>query len=97
VIEDLARGGPAREIITQDWAIATPSQGGTGSQHTLADQPVVDIGCWTCDSNYSSKRESPVVMEVREAGERVRKWQPKVGNGTQRISRFKAKRMADEE
>jgi len=96
VMEDLARGDPVREITAQDGHIATPSQGGTGSQ--LTPQPVVDTDAGRAiPIVVPENRERPVVMEVREAGERARKWQPKAGNGGQRISQFKAKRMAEGE
>jgi hypothetical protein len=95
VMVDLARGDPVREITVQGGDIATPLQGGKGSQPALVDQPVVDVGAErTIPMVGPENRERPVVMEVREVGERVRKWQPKAG---QRISQFKAKRMAEGE
>jgi len=98
VIEGLTRGEAAREITAQGSDITTPVQRGTGSQPTLVDQPDVDMDAGLgIPVVVPAKRESPVVMEVREAGERVPKWQPKVGNEAQRISQFKAKRMAKEE
>lgn len=98
VMENLARGDQARGITAQTWDNATPSQGGTGSQPTPANQPVVDMDAGRAIPNVvPAKRDSPIVMEVREAGERVRKSQPKAGNGSQRISQFKAKRMAEGE
>ncbi len=98
VMGDLARGDPARGTTAQTWDNATPSQGGTGSQPTPADQPVVDMGAGRAiPIVVPAKRDIPVLMEVREAGERVRKWQPKAGNRAQRISQFKAKRMAEGE
>ena len=98
VMGNLARGDPARDITAKTWDNATPLQGGTGSQPTPADQPAMDMGAERAvPIVVSAKRDIPVVMEVREAGERVRKWQPKAGNGTQRISQFKAKRMAEGE
>lgn len=98
VMEDLARGDPAREITAQEGDIETPLQGGAGSQPTPVDQPVVDMGAGRAiPIVVPEKSERPMVMEVREAGERVRKWQPKAGNGAQRISQFKAKRMTEGE
>jgi hypothetical protein len=94
VIEDLARGAPEREIPAQDCGTATPSQGGTGPQPTLTSQQGVDMdGVPVIPIVIPVKGERPVVMEVREAGERVPKWQPKAAKGAQKISRFKANRM----
>ena len=98
VMEDLARGDPTKEVTAQEGDIETPSQGGTGSQPTSVDQPVVDMGAGRAiPIVVPEKRERPVMSEVRKAGKQVRKSQPKAGNGAQRISQFKAKRMAEGE
>ena len=98
VIEDLARGVPVRENTGQDWGIVTPSQGGTGSQPTLANPLAVEMDTGpVIPVVVPAKKDGPVIMEVREAGERVPKWEPKAAKGTQRISQFKANRMAQGE
>ena len=98
VMGHLARSDIARDTTAQTWDNATFSQEGTGSQPTPVDQPPEDMGAGRAiPIVVPAKRDIPVVMEVREAGERVRKWQPKAGNGAQRISQFKAKRMAEGE
>ena len=95
VIGSLARGAPAGDITTQVYDIANPLQEGTGSHVTPANQPAVAKSA--SPVIVPAKRESPVLTEVREAGERVPKWQPKTASGAQRISRFKANRTAQGE
>ena len=94
VIEDLARGVPAGKTA-QNWGTATPSQGRMGSQPTFAKQQAEGMAAGPAiPIVVPATRESPVLTEVREAGERVPKWQPKAANGTERVSRFKANRTA---
>ena len=97
-IEGLARGVPAREIITKDCGNATPLQGGASSQPTRANQTVVNMDAGPATPIVvPMKRESSVLTEVLEAGERVPKWQPKAASGAQKISRFKTNRIAQRE
>lgn len=98
VIQSLAGGAPARAITTQVCGVTMPSQEGTGSHPTPVNQPAANMGARSAGPVVvPAKRGNPILTEVREAGERVPKWQPKTASGAQRISRFKANRTAEGE
>ena len=92
VMESLAGGAPARDITTQ------ALQERTDLHPTPVNRLTVNIGAGSAGPVVvPATRESSVLTDVRETGERVPKWKPKAASGAQRISRFKANRTVQGE